>query len=1012
MAKPLKATIEISAVDQASQVVKKIGKEFDVFGKQLEKTKSRVGSVFSGVGAAGLGALGGGIGLGAIVGQAGEFENALYQTTKVTTDSTESIKQKILELPASLGSSTDLTQGYYQVLSAGVTDASMAMDTLTTSAKLSAVAGTTQGESIQALTKMMAGYRGEIDKVSTAADLLLDIEELGQATVKELIPLIGDLSGLSQTLGVNYKEMAAAMALLTQTAGSPAQAATQLRALEIALIKPTENMQKLLGAMGYKNGQELMAQNGLAGSLELIRAGAQKSGMEVSKFLESSEALIAFNAIATGGFGKYTEILSQVGTATGRTEESFNKFLEIFKGVEATGIATFKNLSSIVGDVFLPDVKDALTEFSTYISNNTEQVRSFATETQTSLSGIKDNIASIIDVWKSLPDDITGPAGYGIVGGILFGKTGAVLGLALSVASAVQNSIAGARAVANGQITFGEYATANKQELDALLKRKDPIAEAQKKQQDEYNKYVKRQYATTNRLELPALLINNKPAAEAQKKQQGKANDNTNVPRQNSAQPAQAALPTLPKNFKPIGAKSGGAGKADSAMLYLKGINAEIEKMLGTGESFDIKLDKKLDEIARSAKGAGLSLAETKKIQEEYAQAANGERERNQAKAIDEVDASIARMTGDLKRARDIELTREIDELSKKFTELGVPVDVATQKIDAFRSAKLKESSIRDASAAAQFYKELAQLSGDFGASTEYNNELLKLQAENFRINAGVSQEMADQWQRLMQLETARDPFSGLERGMRKYVADATDYASQFESAWSGAMSGFEDAIVTAVTTGKISFSDLANSILADMTRMAAKQALGGIMGGVTNILGSAFDAMLGGGGTTGVSTGIGSPSWINPGMRHSGGQGSGPPYYNSPLPMAMFASAPRLHTGGGKLAPNEYPAVLLNSERVLNPAETRAYNAAMALRPQPTLAPVQSSNPTVVNNFIITPPSGYEAQEERKPNNQGGEDIKIVFSRMMAAEAGSYGSPLNKSLRAQGLRTPVVRQG
>lgn len=994
MAKPLKATIEISAVDQASQVVKKIGKEFDVFGKQLEKTKSRVGSVFSGVGAAGLGALGGGIGFGALLGQAGEFENALYQTTKVTTDSTESIKQKILELPASLGSSTDLTQGYYQVLSAGVTDASMAMDTLTTSAKLSAVAGTTQSESIQALTKMMAGYRGEIDKVSTAADLLLDIEEFGQATVKELIPLIGDLSGLSQTLGVNYKEMAAAMALLTQTAGSPAQAATQLRALEIALIKPTENMQKLLGAMGYKNGQELMAQNGLAGSLELIRTGAQKSGMEVSKFLESSEALIAFNAIATGGFGKYTEILSQVGTATGRTEESFNKFLEIFKGVEATGIATFKNLSSIVGDVFLPDVKDALTEFSTYISNNTEQVRSFATETQTSLSGIKDNIASVIDVWKSLPDDITGPAGYGIVGGILFGKTGAVLGLALSVASAVQNSIAGASAVANGQISFGEYATANKQELEELLNRKDPVAEAQKKQTQEWNDYVKRAHAGFTNYDETSFR-------------------NANLQRPASAPKQQTNLPTLPKNFKPIGAKSGGAGKAESAMLYLKGINAEIEKMLGTGESFDIKLDKKLDEIARSAKGAGLSLAETKKIQEEYAQAANGERERNQAKAIDEVDASIARMTGDLKRARDIELTREIDELSKKFTELGVPVDVATQKIDAFRAAKLKESSIRDASAAAQFYKELAQLSGDFGVSTEYNNELLKLQAENFRINAGVSQEMADQWQRLMQLETARDPFSGLERGMRKYVADATDYASQFESAWSGAMSGFEDAIVTAVTTGKISFSDLANSILADMTRMAAKQALGGIMGGITNLLGSAFGGMFGGGGTTaGVSTGIGSPGWINPGMRHSGGQGSGPPYYNFPLPMAMFTNAPRLHTGGGKLAPNEYPAVLLNSERVLNPAETRAYNAAMALKPQPSFTPVQSPAPAVVNNFIITPPSGYEAQEERKPNNQGGEDIKIVFSRMMAAEAGSYGSPLNKSLRAQGLRTPVVRQG
>lgn len=433
MAKNLSTKIEISAVDQASAVVKKVGKEFDAFGKQVDKVRGNIGGAFSGLGAGALGAVGGGLGLGAVLRQAGDFEYALYQTTKVTNESTDSIKEKIQSLPAALGSATELTQGYYQVMSAGVTDSAKAMETLETASKLASVAEVTQGEAIQALTKMMAGFRGEIANTSDAADLLLDIEEKGQTNVRELIPVIGDLSSMSQTLGVSYKEMAASLSLLTQTAGSTSQAATQLRALELSLIKPTENMQKLLGAMGYKSGQELVAQNGLAGALELVRKAAAASGMEISKFMESQEALMGYYALSSGGFAAYENILQNIGTQTGRTTESFDKFMLTFRGVEAQGLATFKNLSSIIGDEFLPSVKNSLTDFNTYLATNTEEVKTFARESAETFGTLKTNIGGVVDVWRSLPDDITGPAGYGIVGGILFGKTGAVLGLALSL---------------------------------------------------------------------------------------------------------------------------------------------------------------------------------------------------------------------------------------------------------------------------------------------------------------------------------------------------------------------------------------------------------------------------------------------------------------------------------------------------------------------------------------------------------------------------------------------------
>lgn len=69
--------------------------------------------------------------------------------------------------------------------------------------------------------------------------------------------------------------------------------------------------------------------------------------------------------------------------------------------------------------------------------------------------------------------------------------------------------------------------------------------------------------------------------------------------------------------------------------------------------------------------------------------------------------------------------------------------------------------------------------------------------------------------------------------------------------------------------------------------------------------------------------------SWFA-GLFHEGGMGDTPAsgrWVNA----QMFAHAPRYHSGYPGLGPNERPAILLTNERVLNPEETRAYNAGRA---------------------------------------------------------------------------------
>ncbi len=76
----------------------------------------------------------------------------------------------------------------------------------------------------------------------------------------------------------------------------------------------------------------------------------------------------------------------------------------------------------------------------------------------------------------------------------------------------------------------------------------------------------------------------------------------------------------------------------------------------------------------------------------------------------------------------------------------------------------------------------------------------------------------------------------GLSQAVANYRDSAADLFGQTETLTSNALRGMEDSLVSFVQTGKLSFADLANSIVADLTRMMIKQimfnSLAGMMSG------------------------------------------------------------------------------------------------------------------------------------------------------------------------------------
>lgn len=110
------------------------------------------------------------------------------------------------------------------------------------------------------------------------------------------------------------------------------------------------------------------------------------------------------------------------------------------------------------------------------------------------------------------------------------------------------------------------------------------------------------------------------------------------------------------------------------------------------------------------------------------------------------------------------------------------------------------------------------------------------------------------------------DWMNGASRAFANYIDETNDVAGQTEGLFSDALHGVEDAFVNAATTGKLSFKDLADSIIADLARIVAKAyivtpilaALG--IGGdsstsSTGVIGSVFGGS--GGGITGALSSI-----------------------------------------------------------------------------------------------------------------------------------------------------------
>lgn len=214
-----------------------------------------------------------------------------------------------------------------------------------------------------------------------------------------------------------------------------------------------------------------------------------------------------------------------------------------------------------------------------------------------------------------------------------------------------------------------------------------------------------------------------------------------------------------------------------------------------------------------------------------------------------------------------------VDNATKAFRELAFARDIKRQGQDFTEELSNRMSADRAINESArrriaieiegrnQLKAKMREIEDRYGDELQLSEELqMRRRREMDEAANAVNNLMMMKRKAVEEDQAVRETFEfGWTEAFNKYVEDANNAATQAKTYFDTFTKGFEDAIVKFVQTGKLSFKDLANSIIADFARIAAKKmatslfegvgGAGGGLGGLFSGIGSFFGGLFADGG-------------------------------------------------------------------------------------------------------------------------------------------------------------------
>lgn len=419
---------ELKRTQAAVSVVGQLGTKFQDTGKKIKEA----GRNFKYI------SIAAGLAFGKSAMNTAEFEKSLAKVSTISNESQVPIKKlgkEILKLSNTYGiSSTELSEATYQALSASIQTKDVAKF-VETSAKLAKTGFLETNEAVDVLTTTINAYGYKAKDAGAISDKLIEIQNRGKTTVKELSENLGQVIPTAAALGVNFDNLGASYIVMTKKGINAANATTYTRAMLNELSKDGSRASQILREKTGKSFSELMKSGKSLGDvLNILYDATGKNGTEFKNLWGNVRAGSGALALVQGDANAFNEALGQIKGSTGNVDRALKKMQTV--GVSFNKIFNaLKNIMVIVTGALAEKLAPAIS----FVADKMTSFANAITDLQGKHDGLLAALGAILPILAAIAPAL-------LIAGTLIEK----FGIALSTIAKIAPGFSGALGKAFG----------------------------------------------------------------------------------------------------------------------------------------------------------------------------------------------------------------------------------------------------------------------------------------------------------------------------------------------------------------------------------------------------------------------------------------------------------------------------------------------------------------------------------------------------------------------------------
>ena len=269
----------------------------------------------------------------------------------------------------------DLAAASYQAASAGFSDTAGNIRILEAATK-AATGGLADNQAVtEVLVKTLNAYGMSGTQAYEVTDSISKAVELGNQEWSDYTSQLGRVVSMAALAGVSLDEMNAFIAAATKNGATAEVAFTGLSAVLTQLLQPTKESKNAAARLNIQWDLMGLKTKGLGGLMRELAVAIDKDKESAARMVGPTEAMRGAFAAASKDGKDFSNILGQIGNASGKTDADFQTMKGSLENTFKALNTSFKNLSEALGKAFGPtliitiqDITNGVNGFATAMS--------------------------------------------------------------------------------------------------------------------------------------------------------------------------------------------------------------------------------------------------------------------------------------------------------------------------------------------------------------------------------------------------------------------------------------------------------------------------------------------------------------------------------------------------------------------------------------------------------------------------------------------------------------------